>query len=44
MSLRNYLIVCAAVVVLVPMLVLFVPGVAQFFETVLLVFLSTTAR
>lgn len=41
---RNYLILCAAVVVLVPLLILFVPGVADVFETILLLFLSTTAR
>jgi len=43
MTAKNYLILCLAVSVLVPLLVLFVPGVASFFETVLLMFLSRTA-
>ncbi|HEY5646958.1 MAG TPA: hypothetical protein VIS76_13490 [Pseudomonadales bacterium] len=43
MSAKNYLMLCVAVVLLVPLAVLFVPGVASFFETVLLLFLSTTA-
>ncbi|MGD8417184.1 MAG: hypothetical protein PVH91_09020 [Pseudomonadales bacterium] len=43
MTAKNYLLLCLAVVVLVPLLVMFVPGVAQAFETILLTFLSTTA-
>lgn len=43
MSAGRYLILCVAVIVLVPLLILFVPGVADFFETILLLFLSRTA-
>ncbi len=43
MTWKNYFILCAALIVLTPLLVLFVPGVADLFETIVLVFLSTTA-
>ncbi|MGE0621900.1 MAG: hypothetical protein AB7I04_09950 [Pseudomonadales bacterium] len=43
MTWKNYFIVCAALLVLIPLLVLFVPAVADVFETVVLIFLSVTA-
>lgn len=43
MTWKNYFVLCAVLLVLTPLLVLFVPGVADVFETIVLIFLSTTA-
>ena len=43
MSLRNYLITCGAVAVVTALVMLFVPAVANAFEGLLLLFLSTNA-
>ncbi|MFN3163094.1 MAG: hypothetical protein ACE37N_06345 [Pseudohongiellaceae bacterium] len=43
MSLRNYLLTCAAVTVATAAVILLVPGVAEFLEAQLLGFLSTYA-
>lgn len=43
MSMRNYLITCAAVAVVTVVLILAVPVVADTFEGILLLFLSTNA-
>ena len=43
MTAKNYLMLCLAVIVLVPLLVLYVPGVSDFIESILLLFLSRTA-
>jgi hypothetical protein len=43
MKAKNYLMLCAAVTVVVVLGLLYVPGVSDAVEQVLLVFLSTTA-
>jgi len=43
MSMRNYLISCAAVAVVTALAMLFVPGVSEAFEGIVLLFLSTNA-
>jgi len=43
MSLRNYLLLCAAIAATVVIVVLFVPGAAATFEGVVLGFLSRNA-
>ena len=44
MKTKNYLALCAAVTVAVVLSVLYVPGLSDTIEQVLLVFLSTNAR
>lgn len=44
MTLRNYLILCAAGSAVTVLAMMFVPGVADAFESVLLLFLSTNAN
>jgi len=44
MRTKNYLILCAAVTVAVVLSVLFVPGLSDTIEGLLLLFLSTSAR
>ncbi len=44
MKTKNYLILCAATTVVVVLGLLYVPGVSDTVEQVLLAFLATTAR
>ncbi len=44
MKAKTYLITCVAVAAATVLGILFVPGIAEIFETVLLVFLMTNAR
>lgn len=44
MKTRTYLMTCAAVAAATALGILFIPAVADLFETVLLVFLMTNAR
>ena len=44
MNLKNYSILCAGVSLLTIVVVLFVPGVSQTLETLLIGFLSSTAN
>ena len=43
MTMRNYLILCAAVAVVTSLSVLFVPGLSEAIETALLGFLASNA-
>ena len=43
MTIRNYLMLCAALALLTCLAIIVVPGVGDFFETIMLVFLATTA-
>lgn len=43
MTTKNYLILCAAVAVVTPIAILLVPPISNAIETVMLVFLATTA-
>lgn len=44
MTLRNYLILCGAGSIVTVLAMMFVPGVADAFESILLLFLSTNAN
>ncbi len=44
MNLKNYLILCVGVSLVVALTILFMPGVAESIESNLLTFLSTNAR
>lgn len=44
MKTKNYLILCAVLVILVPLTVLFTPGLSDSIETRMLIYLSTNAR
>ncbi len=44
MTLRNYLILCAAGSLVTVLAMMLIPGVADTFESVLLLFLSTNAN
>lgn len=44
MKIKNYLLLCAGVSLVVALTVLYVPGVATSVERQLLIFLSTNAR
>ena len=43
MTIKSYLILCTAAALLTWLSILIVPGVGDFFETVMLAFLATTA-
>jgi hypothetical protein len=44
MKTKNYLILCAALVLLVPLTILFTPGLSDSMETRMLTYLMTNAR
>jgi len=44
MKTKTYLVVCVAVALAVSISILYIPGVSQYLEQTLLIFLSTNAR